>query len=163
MPKRLFSAVCGMWWLSFSSSHIAASHRPRTQPPRHHTRAHSWCTPWLAVSCGRLRSSPWLHTFTAAHARCSDLFRSGPTCGTKVDDCIRATAPAYLLLELLSLVCGLGRQEQLGRSRVHHVHAGGKQCFEGQRRWGHSIEASSSSTHSCFARLSAYSQSWRCS
>jgi len=39
--------------------------------------------------------------------------RSGPTCGTKVDDCIRATAPAYLLLELLSLVCGLGRQEQL--------------------------------------------------
>lgn len=89
--------------------------------------------------------------------------RSGPTCGTKVDDCIRATAPAYLLLELLSLVCGLGRQEQLGRSRVHHVHAGGKQCFEGQRRWGHSIEASSSSTHSCFARLSACSQSWRCS
>lgn len=113
MPKRLFSAVCGMWWLSFSSSHLAASHRPRTQPPRHHTRAHSWCTPWLAVSCGRLRSSPWLHTFTAAHARCSDLFRSGPTCGTKVDNCIRATAPAYLLLELLSLVCGLGRQEQL--------------------------------------------------
>jgi hypothetical protein len=44
--------------------------RPRARHPRHYTLTQQWCAQRLAVSRGEPRSTPRLHSFTAADTRC---------------------------------------------------------------------------------------------